>query len=135
VTGQAPERERLTERVTTALSSRLSPERTRRATLTERLTVSRWKWNSLVRLNMALEVLGKTATCVYCGVIFAIIVGLDVRDTVRAILNSGRSLEHVVELALFLVTVIFLLCRSAIGWCRWRLQRELWRRDVERLTR
>jgi hypothetical protein len=134
VAGQAPEREHLTERVTTAISTRLSPESTRRATLTERLTVSRWEWHTIVRLNMALEVLGKTATCIYCLVIAAIVVGLDLRDAVKSILNGGRSLEHLVELSIFLVTVAFLLCRSAIGWCRWRLQRELWRRDVKRLS-
>ena len=29
--------------------------------------------------------------------------------------------------------LLFLVARSAIGFARWRLQRELWRRDVERL--
>jgi hypothetical protein len=134
VTGQAPEREHISERVGTAIATRLSPARTRRPTLTERLTVSRWKWDTIVRLNVALEILGKTATCVYCLVIASIVLGLDVRDAVKSIFNSGRSLEHVVEIAIFLVTVAFLLARSAIGWCRWRLQRELWRRDVKRLS-
>jgi len=30
---------------------------------------------------------------------------------------------------------VFLLARSLIGYARWKLQRELWRRDVERLSR
>jgi hypothetical protein len=30
-------------------------------------------------------------------------------------------------------TLVFLLARSTIGFLRWRLQRELWRRDVEQL--
>jgi hypothetical protein len=29
---------------------------------------------------------------------------------------------------------VFLLARSMLGFVRWRLQRELWRRDVARLT-
>jgi hypothetical protein len=29
--------------------------------------------------------------------------------------------------------VVFLAARSMLGFARWRLQRELWRRDVERL--
>jgi hypothetical protein len=33
-----------------------------------------------------------------------------------------------------LVTLIFILARSLLGWLRWKLQRELWRRDVERLS-
>jgi hypothetical protein len=39
-----------------------------------------------------------------------------------------------VLLTLLVPTVTFLLARSAIGYGRWRVQRELWRRDVERLT-
>ncbi len=38
-------------------------------------------------------------------------------------------------LAILFPTIIFLLARSMIGWLRWKLQRELWRRDVERLSR
>jgi hypothetical protein len=36
---------------------------------------------------------------------------------------------------IILPTLAFLVARSAIGFARWRLQRELWRRDVERLER
>jgi hypothetical protein len=32
------------------------------------------------------------------------------------------------------LTLVFLAARSMLGFARWRLQRELWRRDVERLT-
>jgi hypothetical protein len=38
------------------------------------------------------------------------------------------------QAALVLPTVFFLLLRSAIGFPRRRLQREPWRRDVERLS-
>jgi hypothetical protein len=37
-------------------------------------------------------------------------------------------------LAIVLPTLLFLAARSMLGFARWRLQRELWRRDVERLT-
>ncbi len=49
-------------------------------------------------------------------------------------INSGKPLEHAFAFAIVVPTIVFLLARSAIGYCRWRLQRELWRRDVERLT-
>jgi hypothetical protein len=120
--------------VASALAARLSPERTRRATMLERLTVRRLSWDSVVRLNRALSALGKTATCVWVLAIASIVVGVDVRDLVQQVFNSGRRMEHVVGLAILAVTVAFLLLRSVLGFWRWRLQRELWRRDVERLT-
>jgi hypothetical protein len=68
---------RLIARVGKAVAERLSPERTRRATLLERVTADR---------------------------------------------GDRRA------------TLPFVAARSAIGFARWRLQRELWRRDVERMT-
>ena len=38
-------------------------------------------------------------------------------------------------LTLLLGTGVFLLARSTVGFLRWRVQRELWRRDVERFAR
>jgi hypothetical protein len=38
-------------------------------------------------------------------------------------------------LAIVLPSLAFLAARSLSGFARWRLQRELWRRDVERLSR
>jgi hypothetical protein len=35
--------------------------------------------------------------------------------------------------AIIVPTLLFVAARSAIGFARWRLQRELWRRDVARL--
>jgi hypothetical protein len=37
-------------------------------------------------------------------------------------------------LAILIPTLMLLAARSMLGFARWRLQRELWRRDVERLT-
>ena len=51
----------------------------------------------------------------------------------RDALNSGRPIEHVAVLVILFPTLVFLLLRSLLGFGRWKLQRELWRRDVERL--
>jgi hypothetical protein len=50
-------------------------------------------------------------------------------------LNSGRPIEGAFVLAVLLPTLLFLAARSLIRFARWRLQRELWRRDVEPLER
>ncbi len=39
-----------------------------------------------------------------------------------------------IVLVIIVPTLLFVAARSAIGFARWRLQRELWRRDVERLA-
>jgi hypothetical protein len=126
---------RLRERITTALAERLSPESTRRATLLERLTVRRLSWDQVVRLNRYLAFVGKLATAVWCGFIASVVLGVDWKGTVDHVLNSGRPIEGAFVLAIVLPTVVFLAARSALGFWRWRLQRELWRRDVERLNR
>ena len=123
----------LAARVTSAIEAKLSPEGTRRATLFERMTVRRLPWMWLVKLNAWLSALGKLATTLYCMVIAAFVIGVDVRPTVQDALNSGKPIEHVFVLVILIPTVIFLLARSLIGFGRWKLQRELWRRDVERL--
>jgi hypothetical protein len=118
-----------------AISARVSPERTRRATLFERLTVSRLSWNAVVRLHRWLELTGKLATGVWVAFIASILLGLDFKDVVRHALNSGAPLQSAAALAIVIPTVVFLVARSSIGFARWRLQRELWRRDVLRLER
>ncbi len=128
------ESERLALRVTSALYARLSPEGTRRPTLFERLTVRPLPWSWIVRLNVWLSALGKVATCVWVATIAALVIGVDVRPVVQDALNSGKPIEHVAVLVILIPTIIFLLARSMIGWLRWKLQRELWRRDVERLS-
>jgi hypothetical protein len=125
--------QRLRHRVSAALADRLSPERTRRATMLERLTVRRLSWDHVVRLNRWLAALGKLATAIWCAFIASVVLGWDWKDTVSHALNSGRPLENAFALAIVLPTLVFLVARSAIGFWRWRLQRELWRRDVERL--
>ena len=120
-------------RLTYVLADRLSPERTRRATLLERLTVRRLSWDRIVQLNRYLELLGKIATCVWVAFVASIVLGFNWRDAVENALNSGTPLRHALALALLVPTLLFLAARSMIGFARWRLQRELWRRDVERL--
>jgi len=123
----------LAARAKTVIEAKLSPEGTRRATLFERLTVRRVPWDLLVRMNAWLSALGKLATSLYCVVIASLLIGVDIRPTVQDALNSGKPIEHVFVLVILLPTLIFLLARSMIGWMRWKVQRELWRRDVERL--
>ena len=121
-------------RIAAAIAARVSPERTRRATLFERMTVQRLSWDSIVRLNRYLEATGKVATAIWVAFIASVVFGVDWKELVEDAVNSGRRLENALLLAVGLPTAVFLLARSAIGFARWRLQRELWRRDVERLT-
>jgi hypothetical protein len=125
---------RLRERMLSVLADRLSPESTRRATLLERLTVRRLSWEHVVRLNRYLAFLGKLATTLWCVFIASVVLGFDWKRTVDHLLNSGKPIEHAFALTIVLPTLLFLAARSAIGFWRWRLQRELWRRDVERLN-
>jgi hypothetical protein len=122
-------------RVSVALAERLSPERTRRATLLERLTVRRLSWDRVVQLNRWLGFTGKVATAIWVGFLTSIVLGFDLEDVVRDALTSGTPIQHAFVLALLVPTVVFLAARSLLGFWRWRLQRELWRRDVERLAR
>jgi hypothetical protein len=126
---------RARRRVSVALAERLSPERTRRATLLERLTVRRLSWDRVVQLNRWLGFTGKVATAIWVGFIASIVLGLDWEDVVRDVLSSGTPIQHALVLALLVPTLVFLAARSLLGFWRWRLQRELWRRDVERLAR
>ncbi len=115
--------------------NRVSPDRTRRATTTERLSVSLMPWDRLVLVNRVLEIAGKLATTIWCGTLAAIILGFDPKDAIEGALHSGRPISGILAITVLIPTVIFLLLRSGIGYCRWRVQRELWRRDVRRLTR
>jgi hypothetical protein len=128
-----PRRTRLRAGIESVFAERLSPERTCRATLFERLTVGRLDWETVARLNRWLELLGRIATVVWVGLIAIIALGVDVKDWVEELINSGEPLQDVVIVALIVPTLAFFLLHSTIGFLRWRLQRELWRRDVERL--
>jgi hypothetical protein len=116
-----------------ALAARLSPERTRRATLFERLTVRRLSWDLVERCNRYLSFLGKLTTGIWVAFLVSVVLGIDWRVLVEDALNSGKPVKGAIVLVLVLPTFGFLLARSVIGFLRWRLQRELWRRDVERL--
>ena len=97
------------------------------------MTVRRLSWEHIVRLNRYLELLGKLATTIWCAFIASLLLGLDWRSAIRATFNSGQPIERALVLAIVLPTLLFLAARGTIGFARWRLQRELWRRDVERL--
>lgn len=125
----------LRTRIGSAIAARLSPERIRRATLLERLTVQRLSWETVVRLNRWLAAVGKLATAVWIGFCASIVLGVEWKDVVHSALNSGRPIEGAFALVILLPTLAFVAARSGIGFARWRLQRELWRRDVERLER
>jgi hypothetical protein len=131
---RAPTPNGLRRRIAAAIASRVSPERTRRATVFEQLTVQRLPWDTVVRLNRYLEVTGKLATAIWVAFIASVVFGVDWKELVEDAVNSGRRLENALLLAVGLPTAVFLLARSAIGFARWRLQRELWRRDVKRLS-
>jgi hypothetical protein len=125
----------LRHRIGSALAARVSPERTRAPTMLERFTVRRLSWDWVVRLNRYLALVGKFATGLWCAFVASIVLGVEWEAVVRDALNSGKPFEGAFVLMILLPTLAFLIMRSAIGFCRWRLQRELWRRDVERLTR
>lgn len=136
MSGPHPQRStpnRLRGRIAAAIAARVSPERTRRATLFERLTVQRLPWNTVVRLNRYLEVTGKLATAIWVVFVASVVFGVEWKDVVEDAVNSGKPLENALLFAVALPTAVFLLARSMIGFARWRLQRELWRRDVQRL--
>lgn len=125
---------RLRGTLNAAVSGRLTPERTRSPTLFERLTVRRLDDEWILRLHPWLELAGKATTVLYCGFIASLVLGADWKDTVESTLNGGRPVKAAIVLAIVIPTLAFIAARSLIGWLRWRLQRELWRRDVERLT-
>jgi hypothetical protein len=135
---QADETERpasgIRGRVRAGLSA-VSPEWTRRATWTERHTVSRLSWSWLVRINRWLEVLGRVATFAYAIFFATLVFGVDWKNVVEHLLNNGAPVRGAIALVIILPTLLFVALHSITGYGRWRVQRELWRRDVERLHR
>lgn len=125
---------RLRETLNNAVTGRLTPERTRSPTLFERYTVRRLDDQWVLRLHPWLELAGKATTVLYCAFIATIVLGADWKGVVESALNAGRPVKGAIVLAVVVPTLLFIAARSLIGWLRWRLQRELWRRDVERLT-
>lgn len=129
-----PTRKELRDRLAVALATRLSPERTRRATRFESMTVQRLSWEQVVKLNRYLELFGKLTTGVWFAFIAAVVLGLDWKQTLENTVNSGEPVRGLLALAFFLPTLLFVAAHSLVGFARWRLQRELWRRDVERVA-
>ena len=113
-----------------AIAGRWTPERTRDATLFERLTVARLSWSGLVRLNGWLEFVGKVATGAWVGVLGATLVGVEWREPLEDAVNAGRPVRSAVVVAILAAILMIVAVRSVIGFARWRIQRELWRRDV-----
>ena len=66
--------------------------------------------------------------------VVSLVVGFDSKGVVEDAINSGKPIEGAFALAILVPTLVFLAARSMLGFARWRLQRELWRRDVERLS-
>lgn len=118
------------DRLKQALASRLTPEYTRRATTFERATVARLSWDRLIWLNRWLEAIGKVATAIWVAFMASLVFGVDWRDVVEAAINSGKPVKGAIVLLVVVPTLLFIAARSLIGFARWRLQRELWRRDV-----
>jgi hypothetical protein len=71
---------------------------------------------------------------VWVGFVVSLVAGFDWKEVVEQAVNSGKPIEGAFALAILVPTLVFLAARSVLGYGRWRLQRELWRRDVERLT-
>jgi hypothetical protein len=124
-----------TDRLRSAISARLSPEGTRRATTLERWTVGRLGWDQLVRWNRLLEILGRMTTVLWVAFFASLVLGVDWRDGLETLVNSGRPVRAAVILVVVIPTLLFVAARSLIGFARWRVQRELWRREVSSLPR
>jgi hypothetical protein len=122
----------LRARLGAAFTAHLAPEHTRRATLFERLTVQRLSWDALVRIHRYLELVGKLATGIWIAFVASVLLGVNWKFVVEDVFNSGRRITDALVLTLVVGTGVFLLARSTVGFLRWRVQRELWRRDVER---
>jgi hypothetical protein len=87
-----------------------------------------------VRLHRYLELVGKLATGIWVGFIGSVLLGVNWKFIVEDEFNSGARIKDAVVLAILLPTLVFLVARSAVCFARERVQRELWRRDVRRIT-
>jgi hypothetical protein len=75
------------------------------------------------------------ATLAYVVFFATLVFGVDWKSVIEQLLNSGAPVRGAIALAIVLPTLLFVALRSLTGYGRWRVQRELWRRDVERLHR
>ena len=62
------------------------------------------------------------------------ILGVDWKGVVEDTTNAGKPVRGAIALALIVATLAFVAAHSLAGFARWRLQHELCRRDVERLS-
>jgi hypothetical protein len=87
-----------------------------------------------LRLNAALEIAGRAATAIWVAVIAAAVIGLRWRNALENALNEGRPVRAIVALALLLAIGALVAVHSLLGFARWRVQRELWRRETASTT-
>ena len=126
-------RARLAARVRQEIAS-ISPERTRRASWFERHTVARLNQATLERANRWLEAVGRLTTVIYAVFIVTLVFGVDWKDAVQHLFNEGKPVKGAIALVVVLPTLIFVALHSITGYGRWRVQRELWRRDVAQMA-
>lgn len=124
----------VSSRLREGIAARLSPEATRAPTRFEQLTVTRLDWQTLVKLNRYLAFAGKLATALWIVFMATVAVGIDWRSIVEDLINSGKPVRAAIGLVVVVPTLLFVVARSVVGLGRWRVQRELWRRDVARLS-
>jgi hypothetical protein len=86
-----------------------------------------------VRVHRWLELSGKLATAIWILFVASVVLGVNWKHVVERAINSGRPVAGALTVVIVVPTLLFVAARSAIGFARWRLQRELWRRDVARL--
>jgi hypothetical protein len=107
-------RARLAARVRAEIAA-ISPERTRRASMIERHTVSRLSWSQIVWMNRALEVLGRLTTVIYAVFIVTLVLGVDWRHGVQDTFNSGEPVKGVIAIVVVLPTLLFVALHSITG--------------------
>jgi hypothetical protein len=83
-----------------------------------------------VRVHRWLELAGKLATVVWIVFVGSVVLGVNWKHVVEQAINSGRPVAGALTVAIVVPILLFVAARSAIGFARWRLLRELWRHDV-----
>ena len=102
--------------------------------MVERQTVCRLSWSQIVHLNRWLEFIGRLTTVVYSIFVATLVIGVDWKHGVQDTFNAGEPVKGVLALVIVLPTLLFVALHSLTGYGRWRLQREMWRRDVAQMS-